>query len=579
MQSLIHLLRPFLLLLLLTIVSSDLLWGDETTSPRTIIALPSFGEGDLSLTVLAKPPAGPDPGPPTLSPSDLYEVGAPAITSAADGFTNFTYPLALTGEVGVADLIVSAGSKTLKATLIAAGFVIKDSDGNTVSGDDRAGVAVGQDGETVYDVVAVGTNGKSVDLSDVTINPRPANKGAYMEEVDLTNTGFSRNKFTLAINKFRVGTGAFLIAFELPTVEADGETFETVLYASQSTTPAPPCVVVGSELVSRSGTVEVSMFNLLSPPLPSHVKNIVLSVGGNSYDYNKGQSSLVNPTSTVVFSSVADSGDASITCDGSAAVVLEDGVEVSDLTVTGESGDPLAKDTLIKKLPSPGSDVLITSTVRVVDSDPLTLTEAEAETIKAEYISTVSASKCVIANITAGSAIIFFGAVVSDADAAQKAVEEAFSSCAFQKNTGYRCSKLELGGSQTVNVAGSTAIAAGGIATWSIILIACIGAFSLIAVVSLSLWAVYRRSSDLSESSYNSAGPMGVPDPSDLLYEQTIVRDIYGRGEEGGPTAEEAKHSEVAATMREQYPHPPSSGTGISRARASSLGASSTYSV
>lgn len=553
-----------------------LIWGDDDagSSPRRAVVLASFGDAVVSVSVLSSA------GEPAVRADDsLVSVAEPSVEDAAGPFTNYTYQFSFTGDVGKAAYSFSADDHTLSGSFVVAGFVIKNA-GQIVSGDDGKGVTVGQEGSFSFQVDAVGVDGQSVDLSSTAIELR-ADTGVYMEEVDKSKTGFSGDKFTIAINKLRVGSGAFLISFEATAIEYRGEIFETVLHVEQTTTPEPPCVVDGASLLSKGGVVEAAMYNLLTPPKSTPVKDIVLSVGGQSIAFATGASMLKLPTSKVVFEGVSGVGPAEITCDGEAAVVVEDGKEVADglVVVSGGPPAPLAIDELLSDYPTSDTESLITSIVRIVDGSPKTFTVPEAQAILEEYKKVLKASSVNIKSIIEGSAIMDMGGLVSDVDTASDALKNSFASCTFQTNTGYACNKLELGEVKVANAVGVAATTAtAGIATWTIVLIAVVGAIGLVALISLTVWAVHRRAAlRHDESSYSSSGPLGVPDPSDLLYEQSIVRDIYGRGEDGGPSAQAADAAETMAARREEFPRPPSS-SGLSRGNGSS-DASSTYSV
>ncbi|CDF35448.1 unnamed protein product [Chondrus crispus] len=321
------------------------------------------------------------------------------------------------------------------------------------------------------------------------------------------------------------------------------------------------------------------MYNILTPPRGSPVSEIVLKIGDTSTSFSSSSSSLKLPTSTVVFEGVSGVGPAEITCDGEAAVVVptadDDG---DDLTVvSGGASEPLAKDELVTEYPSSDTEARITSTIRVVNSSPDVLTVSEANAIITEYCRVAECQEIGVRSILEGSALLDIGALVEDADVAKADLRKSFDDCEFQEKTDYACDELELLEVRSTNAIAAT-VATAGIATWTIILISVVGAIGLVAVLTLAAWAVHRRhASRESESSYSSSGPLGVPDPSDLLYEQSIVRDVYGRGEDGGPSEQAAVDSERAAAMREEFPKPPSSSS-LSRGNRSS-DASSTYSV
>ncbi|PXF44806.1 hypothetical protein BWQ96_05476 [Gracilariopsis chorda] len=559
-----------LVALLVAVVSADLKFSEGDAS-KTVLA--SFGEASTTISLLYKGSAS--DADVSVSSSSLFSVGAISSAEGMSGYTNFSIPLTFDKGVGSTTYTVSVGSETVTGSLVAAGFVIL-ADGKVVSGDDGEGVSVGQKGTTMYEVKAVGTDGRPVDISGTTITGRELS-GPYMKEIDMSRTSISSDKFTLTIAPYRVGTGNFIISFDTPAISMSGESFETVLNVKQATTPTPPCVAYGGSITTSGGMVMIRMYNLLSPPRSTPVSKITLSVAGTSVDYDAGSSSLSLPDQTVAFKTSA-AGTASISCDGADAVVMGGDIELS-----GDSSAPALATSLVTDAPESDSMSTLSAVISVVDSDPAVLTRAAGEKLLAQFCSTVGSSSCAIVGIRKGSALCDMRALVDpdDAEAADEALVESFAECKFQQATGYECDKLKLGErSLTKAVVGTdVGAASGGLATWTIVLIAGVGAFALILVIVLGLYSVYRRSAEQSESDYSSSGPLGVPDPSDLLYEQSIVRDIYGRGDfpDGGPSAAVAEQRAREADLREETPRPPSS-SGLSRSAATD-DASSTYSV
>lgn len=556
--------------LLFAVVNAKLEFSGSDAS-KTVLT--SFGDASCTVSVFYKGSASEDDV--SVSPSSLFSVGAISSSEGSAGYTNFTIPLVFDKGVGSATYTVTVGSESVTGSVVAAGFVIL-ADGKVVSGDDGDGISVGQKGTTTYEVKAVGTDGRPVDISGTTITGKELS-GPYMKEIDMSRTSISSDKFTLTIAPYRVGTGNFIINFDTPAISMGGESFETVLNVKQATTPTPPCVAYGGAITTSGGMVMIRMYNLLSPPRSSPVSKIMLSVGGTSVAYDAGASSLSLPDQAVAFkTSVA--GTASITCDGEDAIVMGGDIELS-----GDSSAPELATSLITDAPTSGSMSTLSAVISVVDSDPSRLTRAAGEKLLAQFCSTVSSGSCAIVGIRKGSAMCDMRALVDpeDAEDADTALVESFDDCSFQKSTGYACDKLVLGERSVTKAVVGTAVGAstGGLATWTIVVIACVGAFALILVIILGLYSVYRRSAEQSESDYSSSGPLGVPDPSDLLYEQSIVRDIYGRGDfpDGGPSAAVAEQRAREADLREETPRPPSS-SGLSRSAATD-DASSTYSV
>lgn len=536
-----------------------------------VVVLTSFGEETTYISVLYR---GPDAPVEFSSESSVISAGeAEETQSSRSGYTNFTIPLTFRG-VGSGDFRVTIREVSVTGRFVAAGFVILR-DGQVVSGEDGE-VSVGQapaNPRFTYEVRVVNTDGSTVDISDTRITLR-----SIYKEVDLTSTTISSEQFVLVLNDYRVGTGEFKLEFETEAITLNGDSFETVLNVRQDTTP-PPCVALGGSVTTASdGTVSVSMFNLLKPPRSSDVESVVITIDGESTEWNKERSDLQPADQTVVFETTA-AGTASITCDGEPAVIIG-----GDLVVSGSSvpSEPLASG-IIAASPSSDDKSVFNVTLENFRREPENLTAKEAQAWVDLCCRVTDGESCVLTDVRKGSAIMDIAGLVDEGEAekAESEIDKCFEApdCPCQKEMGYECDDVVLKAS-SFNVVGSGSVAAaGGLATWTIVLIAVVGAFALILVMVLGLWAVYRRSSDHSESEYSSSGPLGVPDPSDLLYAQSIVRDIYGRGDfpDGGPSQAVAEQRAREAEMREEFPRPPSS-SGLSRG-ANTDDASSTYSV
>ncbi len=245
---------------------------------------------------------------------------------------------------------------------------------------------------------------------------------------------------------------------------------------------------------------------------------------------------------------------------------------------------PLAVDEVSSREASTEFDTF-TAVLRITDREPTTLLASEARRIVDQMCVVIGGSSCVWEKVTAGSAIMNCAGYVQKGDTTAGAdLRSSVSKCELQKAVEKTCPSIEVMDTEIIRAKAAvgssfSAASAGGLAMWTIVLIAVVGAFAIILLIMLALWAVYRRNAEQSESDYSSSGPLGVPDPSDLLYEQSIVRDIYGRGDfpEGGPTAAAAAERAREADLREEFPRPPSS-SDVSRGAATD-DASSTYSV
>lgn len=548
---------------------------DEGDQNKTILA--NFGDASLTVSVLYRGPEV-DADDVIVSDSSLFTVGPIKKETTRRGEANYTIPLAFDKDVGRENYTVTIGEESINGTVTAAGFVILQ-DGVIVSGDNSDGISVGQEGTSTFQVKVVNIDNDTVDISGTTITYKESTGPIYYKEVDEDNTSLTSSLFTLAISQFRVGTGSFMINFETEAIQFQGEFFETVLIVKQQTSPPPPCVALAGDYSSTDGFVRINMFNLLAPPKPNNVTTVTVKVGPETIDWSKSDSTL-DPVDQVAAFKISRSGEASLTCDGADAVILGGIIDV-----TGDGSEDLAKDSIIQNLPEGREgQVKLEVQITVKDSSPDLLGKREAQGLLDGVCNLLTeASNCVIERITPGSAIVDFAALIDEDNAEEddKKVTAAFAppECKLVKDLGYDdCDDLTARTNVDVSFVGSSAAGAG-LATWTIVLIAVVGAFALILVIVLALWAVYRRSSEQSESDYSSSGPLGVPDPSDLLYEQSIVRDIYGRGDfpDGGPSQAVAEQRAREADLREEFPRPPSS-SGLSRG-VQTDDASSTYSV
>lgn len=558
-------------LLACALVSANELFFDEGDAKTTVLA--SFGDAVASVSVLYW---GPEVAAEDVTvEGDLVTAGLPEVAATSEKFINYTIPLSFDKGVGPGEYTITIGPTSVKGNVCVAGFVILD-DGKIVSGEGAEGVSVGQTGSTTYDVKAYDGECKPVDISATKISATEA-EGTYFKELDQDKTSIDAESFVLAIADYRVGTGSFIVQFETDAIEYRGESFETVLNVKQSTDPEPPCVAIGGDITTKDGYVLVPMYNLRSPPLSSPVREVVISIDGESATWDTDKSDLSVPDQIAAFK-ISAAGTASITCDGKDAKIIG-----GDISVSGDGVVELAKDTLVSELDAPDSFAVFSAVLRVIPADPDTFTRAQGQALLDLFGTTVGSSRYALTSVTRGSAVCSVQAAIEEdtGEEAEAALARALEKpeCEFQTKLGYECDDIVVSDMVVKAVAGLNGAATAGLATWTIVLIACVGAFALILVVVLGLWAVYRRSAEQSESDYSSSGPLGVPDPSDLLYEQSIVRDIYGRGDfpDGGPSQAVAEQRAREADLREEYPRPPSS-SGLSRG-AGTDDASSTYSV
>lgn len=523
----------------------------------------------------------------TVSDDPLYDVVSISPPSPSSSPTNYTVELEMNNGVGSAPITFTTGTESVTVNVIVAGFDLLDSDGNIVSGEDNS-FTVGQTGSYNLGVRAVNIDGNSIDVSSTAISVRSA-QIPYMKEVNEVGTKFTSTGFTLELNSYRLGYGTFHLDFLNSQISLDMESFETILNVNQDVS-SPPCVVKAGVYEIEDGRVAVPFYSLLTPPQDSPISTVVMSVGGETVEWDMSMSSLTNPTQIVIFSAPA-TGEASFTCDGEPAVVVDgDSVEITgspstpstSAPTTSSPSGPLASGIVTDLEEQSGYDQL-TAEIIVKNSSVATLLASDAQQILGAFCTLVNGEDCALIDLVDGSAVCTMAANVDpdELEQAESDLTSSFTDCSFQSSLGYGCNGdpdgMELGSIEQKAVGGAAIPTATGLATWLVVLIACVGALALVSLMMVGLLAVYRRSAEQSESDYSSSGPLGVPDPSDLLYEQSIVRDIYGRGDfpEGGPSAQVAADRERIVNLREEVPRPPSSNSLTSR--ASDI--SSTYSV
>eukprot|EP00172_Hildenbrandia_rubra_P000955 Plantae.Rhodophyta-Hildenbrandia_rubra.ctg1547.p1 GENE.Plantae.Rhodophyta-Hildenbrandia_rubra.ctg1547~~Plantae.Rhodophyta-Hildenbrandia_rubra.ctg1547.p1 ORF type:complete len:621 (+),score=154.58 Plantae.Rhodophyta-Hildenbrandia_rubra.ctg1547:381-2243(+) len=526
-------------------------------------------------------------------------------TDAGEGKFNYTVPFTFS-NVGRSDYKFSVKtdrkSYSIDGSYAIAGFVIKDGD-RVVSGEDGPGVELGTYDKIVesprftYDVMAMGFDG-DLKLDDVKITTKEL-KGEYLGAVK--STKLDRDTFTLEMAPYRVGTGQVLVTFELPSLEVDGETFMTSLIVKIDTSEVPPCVAEGGEYkVGSDGYVKIKMFNLLAPPAESDVEKVTLTVGDSSVDHDPERSDLVQPDQMVAFKPKED-GEASLFCvfksGKKEAVIVGGKVTISGAKAsTGdkpgeEDRDALAKDNLSTLGDNPGTErerMGIEITMRKYTPDTLTMQKAGLVMAAVRGVIDVPESDMAMPKVEEGSGDVIMTLNADVKNGTEKAKEEmlvkSFDDCDVQKESEEECKDMDISKTfkvDTVAATGTVSAASGtALAAWSIALIAVSGLIAILLLVVLSLWVVYRRSAEQSESDYSSSGPLGVPDPDDMLYQQSIVRDIYGRGDfdNGGPTTAAAEQRAREADLREEFPRPPST-SNASHDRGGTDDASSTYTV
>lgn len=511
------------------------------------------------------------------------------IMSVAGGYTNVTCTLSGKNNVGKEGYIIkitdkAGGSAEITGTLIIAGIVVMDDTGKVVSGDDGSGVTVEASRSYTYKAKAIDTSGNPMDATGTKISFQEKT-GTYMKVVE--KAAFGADSLTIAMANGRYGSGSFQLTIENPAITYGGESFETVLLCTQPIPATVPCYARGGTYeIGKDGFVKIPMYNLMVPPQKRAISKIGMAVGTSDIVYyEKSASTMTLPNQMVVFSPTA-TGKASITCDGAAAVTHGGDIIISGVIPEAPGEGTELATSFTRSLDHQTGYDIISAKATFVNSSPKLLTWAKAQMLLKVMCDEMVGQKCTLEKVVAGSAKCSVSGLcpVGESKSCISKLTNCFGSGACQKRVGetketLRWEDMQVTRNEVLGATGGVAAGGAALATWTIILIAVVGAFAIILLIMLALWAVYRRNAEQSESDYSSSGPLGVPDPSDLLYEQSIVRDIYGRGDfpEGGPTAAAAAERAREADMREEFPRPPSS-SGVSRG-AQTDDASSTYSV
>jgi hypothetical protein len=526
---------------------------------------------------------------------------------------------------------VDGGVERLEGEFVIAGVVVRK-DGQVVSGLGRESLSVGswaeiaQNGVVTFEVDAVGVDGaRPVDLETVSVTVVDDNGQVYgqVEEAGITGDG----KLVARFAPYRVGSGKMTVDIHAPGIEVDGEAFETTMKVHfEEGGGAPPAVVVPEGVeADQAGWVAVTMYNLLSPPAEKDVERCVMKIGEAEVSHDVAKSRLVQPDQKIMFKVDGKTGPASVKCDGKDAVILGgDGAASFDVPepgsgptggvsgaaattknatdagsggVNGDAGASgvdvnatLAVNSLEPPLEERKGKVRMGSQIRVVSADPSTYSVNEAADVLEALCFFTEGSNCSLTKVTKGSAILDVESYVT-AGTENKALDKlrtAVETCEFQKRIGISdCNEIQLNES---TVLASSAVTADdtssvkkkrGVSALAVGLSAAAGGIALILLIVAAVWVVYRRNAEQMESDFSSSGPLGVPENDESLYQQAIVRDIYGRGDFTGgiPMEEVAEQSRREAELRDTMLRPPSSSGGSSFLSPPTEEASSTYSV
>lgn len=561
-------------------------------------------------------------------------VTAGGVSDGGEPLTNVTFTNGFEGMVGKAHYTVTV--ETTKAVYVCygaysvAGFVMLVN-GEVVSGDDKDGLAL----PGVYALKAKALHrvdvrwhsfqadrGPAPGVDDMQLTLTEQEGSVWLRELEWDDScpsdgfvngrlasdcamGFNpaATQFAIKMSPYRVGYGQFFIHITWPAVSLDGEAFETVLPVSIRKETATPCVAISESLQvnTSGGDVTLSMFNLLSPPQPSDVEQVILTYNGKSYAHNASLTSMEQPDQTVTWT--VDGGDprstypVTIGCDFGGTRGVATAIEHPSPITISMVGEALKATP--HPLPLRDDMDIFQAEVRLTRFRPWNYTVNAAEPVEEGMagLCGVPVDELGIASIRLGSAIIAPQAYVdgeAEFTALANSLTAGFDDCSAQAAIGEACGDASLLGVEmiprlaavaddagTSGVGTDADVAAGGsLAAWATALIVVVVALAALLVVAGVLFFVSRRNAESSQSGASSSGPLGVPTPQTVLYSEGVIRDMYGRGPVGGPTEAAVLAREEAAEAREGLPRPPSVSHHSGGAGADETdGASSTYSV
>lgn len=516
------------------------------------------------------------------------EVVSNVVTDAAgsEKVVNYTLPFVFEEGVGLAQwaFVVEfedGSQEFIEGQYIVAGVVAKQ-DGKLVSGDDR--VYETTSSTTEFDLEVTALDGSDlVDLETLEISVFDAKTGKTVEsdkvDVSTSQQGTLEVKYS---DDVQVGD-KYTIELVAPEIEFEGEVFETELNLAVKEMPSDS--QASAETSDAAASAEET--KEAAPEVPSGAEEAEETTKEIPSGAEDGSSSAGETTAETsdeeTPAGASDTGGKTGSADPPAQ-----GTEPSDSgnTTAGATGKVLAKDSLEDSLePKDGKEVVL-SLIRIVPADPSTYLLQSAGNVLDAVCHFTQGSDCSMVNVTKGSAIVHVENYVAaeSFDASVEALEGSILDCDFQDRVGTACENVELA-SKVVKRAddsrtleGNVSKSRSGPPVWLIATSSIAGAVALVAAVIAALWLVHRKSEEQNESDFSSSGPMGVPEPDNMLYQQAIVRDIYGRGDfsSGALTEEAAETRRKDVERMEAAQRPPSSSVNLT---VPTDDASSTYSV
>ena len=273
---------------------------------QSIVLLAEYGSAETYVSVLYKGPLA-QPVVTRRKGSQVFTTGDVQTTVVGD-VTNFTIPFMIVNVVGVIRYNITVGNDVVMGNITAAGFILTNSTGHVVSGEEGNGAFINLSGNpTKLDVKAVNTDGKSVDISSTTINPRPE-MGVYMKELNTKLTTINSEQLVLVGNFLRLGTGLFFVEFETPTITLNDESFVTLLKVKQRVRNVS-CVAYAGKYQVKNGFVRIAMYNVGMPPRNFSLSDISITVGSTTVSWDTSKS-LLDPPDQTIFFRITEEGSA-----------------------------------------------------------------------------------------------------------------------------------------------------------------------------------------------------------------------------------------------------------------------------
>jgi len=406
--------------------------------------------------------------------------------------------------------------------------------------------------------------------------------------------------FVMQLNPYR--TLDWVIDFKTnELIEVDGESFETILHSSIGNNPLPPTVVDGSYsyVLNYYGwqIFPFAMYNLFSPPRPvtDPMTGGFMTVlnppnPGTVYDINLSYTDTTPAATYTVFVQNIAGVPSGVTLDQLLDFTMTSQYKVSgnrNMVFLGDSTVKYSNSTLCQPQQINNSDItqnvvefavdflryapnnvsqftcdLLMNVIRARFPQFTSLEVSSVGSINAQRFSANGVSRAASQEDTphGQSTVTVRGQVpAQDAQSTATQVDQYTSSKEFADAMYMDPAWVKTGTPATVQTAsqnptqssGPGGGAQSGFPTWAIAVISVIAGLLLILIIAIGLFLLLARGEDEdTESSYSSEGPALVPRPDDVMYQQAIVRDEYGRGE----WTDNLEGAEMENGIRAEYP-------------------------